>query len=272
MLEPFAMRRVDGIVTVSPAYSATLRGRYSWIDESMCATIPFGVSAADFEAAAKLAAPGGFFDRHDGRLHGVAVGRGGRDMSAAARLLVRAFQEIPSSGGQDVHLTFVGTDYNSRKPQATIAPVAASLGAPDLVTEFPARVPFLGALRLLADADFTIILGSDDAAYSPSKVYPDLAARRPFVAVLHEASPVIDLLRQAGTGVVATYSNRDGSAVDVARLARDLRRMLASTRQPVQPAASVLRAISAPELTRRQCMAFETALRHAAPQGVPCAE
>ena len=76
-------------------------------------------------------------------------------------------------------------------------------------------MPYLQGLRLLADAHFCVMLGSDDPAYSPSKVYPYLMTGRPFVAVLHEASPVLPLLRQSGAGVVATFvdaASRDAVA------------------------------------------------------------
>jgi len=273
VLEPFAMRAVDGIVSVSPAYAEGLRRRYARIREDMCTTIPFGVSPADFDAASRVSARQSFFDRTDGRLHAVGVGRGGRDMAVAATILFRAFDAWRSAQpGRRVCLTFVGTDYASRPDARTLAPVAESIGLGNLVREFPARVPYLEGLRLLADAHVNVILGSDDAAYSPSKVYPYLLSGRPFVAVMHEASPVVDLLRAAGTGVVVTFGSHSDVAAVAAGLARALEPWLARVDAPVSLPEALASQISARELTRRQCLALDLAVRHAAPQAVPCVE
>ena len=271
VLEPFAMRRVDGIVTVSPRYTEALQARYAWIGESMCTTIPFGVSTADFDAAAHLPWRNRFFDRHDGAWHGVAVGRGGADLSVAAQILFRAIARR-SARTPALRLSFVGTDYASRQDHKTIEPIASASGAAGLVREWPERVPYLEGLRLLRDAHFTVILGSDDAAYSPSKVYPYLTAGRPFVAVLHQSSPVAELLRQAGTGVVVTFDRADDVADVAASLDAQLDRALARIDETLVPSPAVAQAISARELTRRQCLAIDAAVRHAAPQGIPCVE
>ena len=83
-----------------------------------------------------------------------------------------------------------------------------------MVTERPARVPYFEGLRLLRDAHFLVVLGSDDPEYSPSKVYPYILARRPIVAVLHASNPVADLLTRAGAGIVVTF--RDAADVPAA--------------------------------------------------------
>jgi len=272
-LEPFAMRQVDGIVSVSAGYSDTLRARYAGITADMCTTIPFGASAEDFATARQLPWRNDLFNRRDGRLHGVSVGRGGRDLAGAAAILFRAIKlRADRSAVPSVRLTFVGTDYASAAHRPTIAPIADALGLADLVDERPARVPFLAGLRLLSDGHFTIVLGSDDPAYSPSKIYPYLMTGRPFVAVLHHASPVVPLLQQSGTGVVVTFGNGADPSATVAALADQLDWIYARTEQPMAPPAAMVESFGAREMTRRQCAAFEAALRHASPEGVPCVE
>lgn len=275
-LEPFAMRRADGVISVSPAYTETLRRRYSQISESMCATIPFGVNAADFDAARALPWHNTYFDPGDGRIHGVAVGRGGADMALAARILCRALRLRTLRGAaRPVALTFVGTDYGGQ--ERSILPVAEREEIGGIVAEWPGRVPYLDGLRLLTDAGFLVILGSDDETYSPSKISPYLASGRPFVAVVHAASPVVALLREAGTGIVVTFTSSSGSAAaDVEQaaetLAGELPWVLDRAGASLVPGPAMMERIGARELTRRQCAAFEVAMRHASPDGVPCVE
>jgi hypothetical protein len=261
-LEPFTMRKVDGLIAVSDAYTATLRHRYPWITNDMCATVPFGVNEADFDLARELQWQNSFFDSADGNLHGVSVGRGGDDMQLAATILLRALRDTAAAEAQRVRLSFVGTDYaTDHRRRRTIAPLADQEGLSSLVTESPARVPYFEGLRLLLDAQFLILLGSDDTQYSPSKVYPYLAAQRPIVAILHERSPVVDLIRTSDAGIVVTYSGRD----DIARSVRQLALALATflPRLPFEPAGCMraLAAYTAPELTRRQCQMFDAVMR-----------
>lgn len=273
-LEPFAMRRIDGVVSVSRSYIETLQRRYPWLTDDCCAVIPFGTDAADFDAARNLSAwRNPFFDPHDGRIHIVAVGRGGRDMRQAADLLftaLRIFQDRVQAF-PPLHFWFVGTDYASDRGHQTIAPAADAAGVGDIVTESPPRLPYLQALRLLGDGHFTVILGSDDASYSPSKVYPYLLAGKPFIAVLHADSPVVPLLREAGTGVVATFQPGEDPALAVVRLADSLTRLLASPPADARVAPELLAAVSARELTRRQCSVFDLVLRRQGTEGLPCA-
>src|SRR5205823_1265637 len=74
MLEPWTMRKVDGIIAVSEPYHVTLRDRYSWLTEELCRTIPFGATWLDYEVAAKSPRPNPYFQKGDGLLHGVYAG------------------------------------------------------------------------------------------------------------------------------------------------------------------------------------------------------
>lgn len=273
-LEPFAMRRVDGITSVSPAYSEVLQRRYPWIHPEMCATIPFGASAGDIDAARALPWTNPFFDRDDGHRYGVSVGRGGRDLARAAEILFAAVRRRDDQDGRPgrTRLAFVGTDYARDGGRRTIEPVATAAGVGTMVEESPARVPYLQGLRLLGDAHFCVMLGSDDPAYSPSKVYPYLMTGRPFVAVLHEASPVIPLLRQSGAGIVATFGDTESSDVVANRLSEVMPWVMTRAHATVVPPESLLESVGAREMTRRLCVSFEAAVRHASPQGIPCVE
>ncbi|MFI5178697.1 MAG: glycosyltransferase [Vicinamibacterales bacterium] len=274
VLEPFTMRKVDGLIAVSSPYLATLRRRYPWISEAMCHTLPFGATEADFDVADRMPWENLHFPRHDGAVHGVAVGRGGDDMRVAAQILFRACRLTAEArpDAAPIRTYFVGTDYApARLARKTIEPVARQEGLGPLVREETARVPYFDGLRLLRDADFLVVLGSDDPQYSPSKVYPYILARRPIVAVLHAANPAADVITRAGAGLVVTFRDERDVPAAAADLARRLPEFLrASSREPDVHWAA-FEPYSARELTRRQCEVFEASLhQRPAPIEVPC--
>jgi len=270
-LEPFAMRKVDGLIAVSPAYLETLRRRYPWISEDMCRTVPFGASADDFNLAASTAPPAP--TRRDDVRHGVSVGRGGDDVRVAATIVFRAVRELNRARlAPTVDLSFVGTDYAPpHLARKTLAPIAEREGVGERVSETPARVPYFDGLRRLRAADFLVLLGSDDPQYSPSKVYPYLLAKRPIVAVLHASSPVVGLLSRARAGVVVTFQDERDVPAAAAALTEQLTRLI--PRLPFEPEIddSVLEPYSARELTRQQCEVFDALARQRpAAVEVPC--
>src|SRR5690242_7572335 len=114
----------------------------------------------------------------DGLVHGAYTGRAGDDMRSALRILFGALaagrQRFAREFDQ-VRLHFVGTSY-SGEPHArqTVAPVADDAGVGEVVSEQTARAPYFSALQVLKDASFLVLIGSDDPAYTASKVYPYL--------------------------------------------------------------------------------------------------
>ncbi|HUL73831.1 MAG TPA: glycosyltransferase [Vicinamibacterales bacterium] len=274
VLEPFTMRTVDGLMAVSAAYLTTLRRRYPWISEGMCHTLPFGASAADFDVADRMAWENLRFPRHDGALHGVAVGRGGDDMRVAAQILFRAIRQAAEAApsAAPIRTCFIGTDYApARAARKTIEPIARQEGLGALVREETSRVPYFEGLRLLREADFLVVLGSDDPDYSPSKVYPYILARRPIVAVLHAASPVGDLIKRTGAGIVVTFQDERDVPSAAADLARRLPGFLLTASREPDINWAAFEPYSAREMTRRQCEVFEASLhQRPAPIEVPC--
>jgi hypothetical protein len=50
---------------------------------------------------------------------------------------------------------------------------------------------------VLRDAHAVLVLGSSEPHYTPSRVFPALASRRPIIARLHAQSPAFELLTRA---------------------------------------------------------------------------
>jgi hypothetical protein len=104
---------------------------------------------------------------------------------------------------QPLQLNFIGT-------LGTIKPFAQKhnlLGS--AVLEHPDRIPYLDVLSQLDTADAVFILGSTEPHYTPSKVYQAVLSGKPILAVLHEASTAVLVLRESRAGIVVTMKGEE---------------------------------------------------------------
>ncbi len=215
-LEPSAVRGAAHIVSVSPEYPRMLRRRYSELPDDRFTTLPFGAAESDFEALPQLGVKQSLFDPHDGKVHWVYVGRGGADMGFSVRAIFTALRrllELQPGWRAKLRVHFAGTDYSPRQlARKTIEPIAQECGVGEVVSELTDRLPYFETLRCLRDADALIIPGSDDPSYTASKLYPYILARKPLLAVFHEASSVVEVLEKTQGGMVITF--RSGASVE----------------------------------------------------------
>ncbi len=205
-LERWTMRRAAGLVAVSGAYIETMRERYRWLREVPAETLPFGGEARDFELVRKHAADNRFFRKGDGLLHGVYAGRAGADMHTALRTILTALRaglgEQPQLFGR-IRLHFVGTDYApAGRERWWVRPLAEELGVASQVEEHPLRISYMETLRLLDDADFLLVPGSDDPQYTASKIFPYILAEKPLLALFQPTSSVWCILTETEAGKV----------------------------------------------------------------------
>lgn len=261
MLEPWTMRDVGGLIAVSENYHRTLRERYPWIPEDVCRTLPFGAAADDFAIAAREDSHATLFDPSDGLLHGVYAGRLGVDMRLSCEAICTA---LAAGLGEDpglfrrIRLHFVGTDYAiGAAAKATMQPIADSMGLGEMISEEPGRLPYLEVLRLLKAADFLLVPGSDDPGYTASKVYPYILAKKPLLAVFHNASSVVQIVRSTAAGEVVPFDSADTSGGIATRLLPVWKALLA--RLPFKPPTDweAFKPYTAREMTRCQCELFD---------------
>ncbi len=256
LLEPWTMRAVDGLTAVSTAYIETLRARYPWIPEDRALTLPFGASALDFQQLAASREPNTVFAPEDGGVHAVYVGRGGHDMAAALRILFTALARLRRRDARfsRLRLHFVGTDYATPdRARKTVTPIADECGVSDLVDERTARVPYFEALQLLRDAALLLVIGSDDAQYTASKIYPYVLARKPLLAIVHDQSSVGPILRRLNAGEVVTFSPAGSLDGSTEQCAAALARLIDTNLQEPDIDWAAFAPFTAREMTRRQC-------------------
>lgn len=213
--EPRVLRRAARVIAVSDAYPSMLARLYPWFDASRVRVLPFGAAETDFAVAERHAPEQPLIDFEDGDLHHVYTGRCGPDMADALRILFRAFARFRLAQPEQARrmkFHFIGTGYAPRPlGEDTVLPIARAEGVDEHVHEHRYRVPYFEALHYLRRAHALVAVGSDDAAYSASKIFPYVLARRPLLLIFHERSPVLRFARQVSAGMAFGFG---GGGVD----------------------------------------------------------
>jgi hypothetical protein len=264
ILEPWTMKEVGAIVAVSPAYVATLRQRYARLTESMCTVLPFAASSADFELLDNHPQPNPFFQPGSGHWHGTYTGAVGDFMAPALRVLFAALRAGLRSDAvrfDRVRLHFIGTSYAPPdRARKLVEPLAEQFELALYVEEQTRRAPYFQALQVMKDADFLILLGSDDESYAASKLHTYFHARKPVVAIVHADSRMVGRLKDAGALVVTFSSDPASEEIAAAHLVQGWKRLLDSL--PRVPAGSPTESDddSARTATKQQCDVFDGVL------------
>lgn len=203
-MESAALRHACGLVSVSLTYLETLNARYRGLDwlalqPHRQAVVPFAASDRDYVAAGQLACTEIDEDSMGNRTI-VYAGAGGTIMEESFRHLCRLLLEVRRREPlllAAVRIQLFGTEGYAAGPIPTLTRVAEEAGLAGLVSEFPARVSYLEALRRVTEADGLLVLGIDSAGYNPSKLFLYGATGKPLLACLRADSVVDEYFRQS---------------------------------------------------------------------------
>ena len=270
-LEPLALRHVDGLTSVAPAYLDGVFARHPRLRALPWVTMPIGGEPADHE----------FVERTQRRSAVLSLPglQGKRVVVYAGAVLPRARQTVETlfracallrsrrpELADAARFVFVGTGARASDPSSgQVLPIAARNGVADLVVEVANRQPYLEVLAVLHRAHGIMILGSSEPHYTPSKVFQALHARRPILAILHQASTAVDLLRGIA-GVELVAFSEDHPVTDcVHEITKALARMLeGETGEPLERSAEMLDRYSARAVTAQlaACLDAVLAARH----------
>ena len=194
LLESWTLRRCSGVIAVSATYLEVLRRRYVWMSTVPTTTLSFGVDDRDLQVLQRRPVAQDLFGRKDGEIPIVSIGRGGDDLLKAAGMLFAAVAEHHAKApaiAPRLHVYFAGTNYASAgQAQPMFETLAARHGIAGQFTERPWRLGYFESLQCQIDAGAIVILGSDDASYSPSKLHAVLMTGRPVLAIVLANSTV----------------------------------------------------------------------------------
>ncbi len=229
VLENLSVTKVAGLVAVSKGTMEEVAKRHPRLPD--VAEIPLGVEPADFEYLRGHPRKNPIFDPKDGLLHLSYVGRGGADMLPALRAVFQAIiaglDRWPELFGR-LRLHFVGTTYAYRaEGQYQVLPLVRELKLEQYVDEHPGRVPYLTAMQIMLDSHALAIIGSELPHYTASKVFPYIVSARPLLAIFHEKSSVVTILRETNAGEVVTFGDNRSVLTETEEIAEHLRSLLA---------------------------------------------
>jgi hypothetical protein len=221
-LEPWAVRNASLITAVAPGYYEGVLDRNPHLRRTAIqAAMPYGFSSLDFSAPSVANKARLMFDPADGLHHLVYAGA---LLPKAVSVLERLLEGLATLATRNpslaarIRLHFIGTGKSPvDRAGYNVVPVAKRLGLAELVNEHPHRMGYLETLAHLVKARAVLIVGSTEPHYTPSKVYQSVQSRRPILALLHEQSTAVDVLRRSGAGLVVTHDEAClPSAVEVA--------------------------------------------------------
>lgn len=262
-LEPAVVRDASQIVAVSDGTNDMVRERYPEVPAERFTGIPYGFEESDFRLLGP-SRPNPYWNERDGRIHLVYVGAMLPKAFGTLRALLNAVRTVEETApmlASRLKLHFFGTTYEPDPKRGLVAPVAEELGLARYVDEHPARIPYLEALMVMTRADGILGLGSSERHYTASKIFPCILARRPLLAIYHEASTVCDIVREARAGELVTYSDAEPVERRVAAIAQAMRRLVEpGAYDPERVRWNHFEEYSAYEMTRRLAGVFERAL------------
>ena len=147
------------------------------------------------------------------------IGRGGPDLRRAASAFFDSWLAAFDRGlviEAEIRFQALGTSYaRAGSGTRTLAPLVSGSRLEPWADEDPDRLSYSRTLAALVQSDALVIFGSAEPAYTASKIYPYLLSGRPVLAVFHERSPVVSLIRAVGGGVCVTF----GEETTVSQLA-----------------------------------------------------
>lgn len=261
-LEGWTMTGVSHLITVSSAYVEDLRGRYANLAGIPFTEIPFGAPQRDLRLAADrlksrapLLPPGGC------RL--VFAGAIGPGMLPAVAALFAAIAEARKTGLR-VSVHFFGTSYApERQARPVTFELAAKYGLQDCVHEQPARLRYFDALQVTLEAEVNLLFGSNDLAFTPSKILTVLAAGKPILALAPAGSAMAKRLAEFNQACISIPAGEPGTASVQATVAR-LQSLIDSTAKTAD--SSSWRRFSSDALAGRQLEILIQVADHVAPR------
>jgi hypothetical protein len=210
-LEPIAVKHAALITGVADGYFKGVQQRNpKLLTTAKFGSMPYGGEKGDHFAVKNLCLKPYLFHKNS-KLQLVYAGAILPKAYPLLEQIFRAFSTSPSVF-QNVEFHFIGTGKpSSNIDQFNIRPLAEHYGLwGQLVFEYPQRIPYLDVLIHLESSDGIFILGSTEPHYTPSKTYQAVLSGKPILAVLHEQSSAVEIIRKSRAGVVLSFNDDEG--------------------------------------------------------------
>ncbi|MDD2707656.1 MAG: glycosyltransferase [Verrucomicrobiae bacterium] len=207
-LEPLAVARASGIMGITARHFAGAVRRNPQLAEAPQLAAQYGSSQWDQEKVKALKIEPRRLERNAPVRQIVYAGGIWPKAVDTMRAWLRAMGEVNRQlkGAKPFRLVCLGTGNRPSDPESfQVLPLAREEGVAEWVREYPERHSFLEVLATLAAAEGSLIIGSTEPHYSPSKLFQCVLARRPVAAVLFHECEGLGILRESGAGMVIPF-------------------------------------------------------------------
>lgn len=103
-----------------------------------------------------------------------------------------------------------------------VLPLAKKMHVDDNFKEYPGRINYSEAVRLMKSSDLLLIFGSTEPHYTSSKLFPVLLSRKPVLAILNSESSTVEVSKRTGGVCLVTFSEQDPVAGKTKEIARNI--------------------------------------------------
>jgi hypothetical protein len=206
-LEPIAVKKASLVTGVAAGYYEPVLDRNPHLKtQAVSGAMPYGGEQSDHDLLSQLDIQPYLFHKQPSKMQLVYAGA---MLPKAYGPLEAVFKSIALQPDlfKQVAFHFIGTGKTTNDPNGfNIKPLAEKYGLwQSVVFEYPKRIPYLDVLVHLEEADGVFILGSTEAHYTPSKAYQAVLSGKPILAVLHQKSSAVKVLRESRAGVVLDF-------------------------------------------------------------------
>jgi hypothetical protein len=211
-LEPIAVKHATLITGVAEGYyQAVLERNPHLVKQAVCGAMPYGGEVDDHRAVQQVKRQPYLFAEKSNKLRFVYAGAMLPKAYAPLERVFRVLSENPA-WQERLEFQFIGTGSRVDDPTSyNIRPLAEQFGLwNSVVIEHPARIPYLDVLIHLEHADGVFILGSTEPHYTPSKSYQGVLSGKPILAILHNQSTAVKVLRDSNAAIVLDFAGEAG--------------------------------------------------------------
>lgn len=210
-LECFTIPRVDGLISVSIDYILTLKKRYPTIADIPEKVLTFGAHRPDLSIALKISEEVMEYKIDKAKVNIIYAGVVPTNMLFSIEAIFKALQMgiEANPNFKKINFHFIGTNYaTGSRMKSILAPLIKKYKLEKYVFEYKARIPYFQVLKLVKQSDLAVIPGTLDSEYTASKLYPYIMTKTPIIAVFHEKSSVLKILKEMSYGKGIAFNSK----------------------------------------------------------------
>ncbi len=239
--EGYVTKNSSGIVAVSQGIIDDLNKRHPHLEAIPSLALPYGVEVSDFSNVKLNVDP----------LHHQIIGRYIGAISEPMKPIASSFIQALKDSSLKIQIEFIGTSYASDQLATPTLNDYISKDISHQIIEYPNRKTYKEALELTMNSDFLLLLGDTTKYYAASKLMGLIASKKPFIAIVHEASFPGVFLKENQHPYLVTYTDEFNFDILAQEIIAALKNLLNSYKQysPLNTMSSEFQKFSAQAMT-----------------------